>query len=162
MIVVSDTSVISNLFLVGHLDILEKLFISVVIPQKVQMELLALKGFGIDVTPILTAAFIVVKKPSNQAFVHKLMAELDEGEAQAIALAVEVNADLILMDEMKGRALAEQQGLKITGLLGVLLRAKHRGLIQQIKPIMEQLKSEIGFYISDSLFAQILNLANEH
>lgn len=162
MIVVSDTSVISNLFLVGHLDILEKLFISVVIPQKVQMELLALKGFGIDVTPILTAAFIVVKKPSNQAFVHKLMTELDEGEAQAIALAVEVNADLILMDEMKGRALAEQQGLKITGLFGVLLRAKHRGLIQQIKPIMEQLKSEIGFYISDSLFAQILNLANEH
>lgn len=161
MIVVSDTSVISNLFLVGHLHILEKLFISVVIPQKVQMELLALQGFGIDITPILTAAFIVVKKPSNQAFVQKLMTELDEGEAQAIALAVEVNADLILMDEMKGRALAEQQGLKITGLLGVLLRAKHRGLIRQIKPIMEQLKSENGFYISDSLFAQILNLANE-
>ena len=161
MIVVGDTSVISNLFLVGHLDILESLFHSVVIPQKVQDELLELQGFGIDVNPILHAPFIVVKTPANQALVQQFLTEIDEGEAQAIVLALEINADLILVDEMKGRAIAEQQGLHVTGLLGVLLRAKKHGLLPSIKPVLEQLKNEIGFYISDKLLLQIIKLANE-
>lgn len=161
MIVVSDTSVISNLFLVGQLDLLEKLFHSVVIPQKVQEELMELQGFGIDVGSIINAAFIVVKTPSNQALVQKFLTEIDEGEAQAIVLALELSADLILVDEIKGRAIAEQQGLSVTGLLGVLLRAKKQGYLSLVKPILEQLKTAAGFYLSDKLFLQIIKLANE-
>ena len=89
------------------------------------------------------------------------MTEIDEGEAQAIVLALELSADLILVDEIKGRAIAEQQGLSVTGLLGVLLRAKKQGYLSLVKPILEQLKTAAGFYLSDKLFLQIIKLANE-
>ena len=161
MIVVSDTSVISNLYLVGHLDVLEKLFNSVVIPQKVKDELLEIQRFGVDVTPIINSPFISVQIPENQSLVQQLLSEIDEGEAQAIVLAMELKAELLLIDEMKGRAIAEQQGLHITGLLGTLLRAKKQGYFTQITPILEQLKTEAGFYLSDKLSSQILKLAGE-
>lgn len=161
MIVVSDTSVISNLFLVGHFNILEKLFHSVIIPQKVKDELMELKGFGVDVNPIINASFLTVKTPNNLTLVQQFLTEIDEGEAQAIVLAMELNADLILVDELKGRAIAEQQGLDVTGLLGVLLRAKKQGYLPFVKPILERLKTEAGFYLSDKLFLQITALANE-
>jgi uncharacterized protein len=161
MIVVSDTSVISNLYLVWHLDVLEKLFNSVVIPQKVKDELLEIQRFGVDVTPIINSPFISVQIPENQSLVQQLLSEIDEGEAQAIVLAMELKAELLLIDEMKGRAIAEQQGLHITGLLGTLLRAKKQGYFTQITPILERLKTEAGFYLSDKLSSQILKLAGE-
>ena len=161
MIVISDTSVISNLHLIGHFDLLEKLFHSVIIPQKVKDELLALQRLGVDVTPIVNATFLSVQTPENQALVQRLLSEIDEGEAQAIVLAMELRAELLLIDELKGRAIAEQQGLHITGLLGILLRAKKQGYFMQISPILERLKSEAGFYLSDKLLAQILKLAGE-
>ena len=92
---------------------------------------------------------------------QQFLVEIDEGEAQAIVLALELNADLILVDEMKGRAIAEQQGLTVTGLLGVLLSAKKLGYLKLIQPILERLKTDAGFYISDKLFLQIIKLANE-
>ncbi|MBK8562886.1 MAG: DUF3368 domain-containing protein [Saprospiraceae bacterium] len=147
--------------MVGHLDILEKLFKSVIIPQKVLDELLELQNFGVDVGNFLNSPFLIVKKPNNQPLVQQFLVEIDEGEAQAIVLALELNADLILVDEMKGRAIAEQQGLTVTGLLGVLLSAKKLGYLTLIQPILERLKTDAGFYISDKLFLQIIKLANE-
>ncbi len=161
MIVVSDTSVISNLYLAGYLDLLPRLFSTVVIPQKVQEELLALKQFGIDVEPILQANFLTVKVPVNQAFIQTLMQTLDEGEAQAISLAVEIQADLLVIDELKGRVIAIQNGLNITGLLGLLVRAKQNGILPKVQPVMDLLKTKANFFISEKLYAQILQLAGE-
>jgi len=161
MIVVSDTSVISNLYLVGHLDLLQKLFTTIIIPQKVHDELLELQQFGVDVQSIVKAEYINVQTPENQALVSEFLLTIDEGEAQAIALAKEIGADLLLIDELKGRAIAERQGLKITGLLGVLLRAKQQGLLPVVKPVLERLRDEANFFLSDRLFLQIEQLAGE-
>ncbi len=161
MIVVSDTSVISNLYLIGHLDLLQKLFTTIIIPQKVHNELLELRQFGVDVQPIVGAIYIKVQTPENQALVREFLLNIDEGEAQAIVLAKEIGADLLLIDELKGRAIAEQQGLKITGLLGVLLQAKQHGFLPVVKPILERLRDEANFFLSDRLFSQIVQLAGE-
>jgi len=161
MTVVSDTSVISNLYLSGYLDLLPDLFPSIVIPQKVHEELLALNQFGIDVQPIAQASFLAVKMPANQPFVQTLMKTLDEGEAQAISLAVEIHADLLVIDELKGRAIAFQNGLKITGLLGLLVRAKQKGILSKVQPVMDMLRTKANFFISAKLYAQISQLAGE-
>jgi hypothetical protein len=87
--------------------------------------------------------------------------ELDDGEAEAIALAVESRADLILLDERKGRIVTSRLGLKFVGLLGVLIEAKHNGFVDSIKPIMDDLIKKAGFWISPQLYDHILQTTGE-
>ena len=86
---------------------------------------------------------------------------LDIGEAEAIALALELKADELLIDERLGRREAVRLGLSITVVLGVLLIAKNRGLIAKVKPIMESLISQANFRISHQLYEEVLQTANE-
>ena len=76
-------------------------------------------------------------------------------------MAVEVHADAILIDETAGRAVARQRGLLPVGVLGVLLRAKHRRLILAVVPLIDRLQEELGFFISPALRAEILKQAGE-
>ena len=133
---------ICNLFFISQLELLPKLFETVIIPPKVLAELIELEKFGYDINPITNAAFLSVESPSNKNLITKLMVELDEGEAEAIALAVELNADLILIDETKGRTIAKNVGLEITGLLGILLRAKQNGFIHKHQVILRASKRQ--------------------
>ncbi len=90
-----------------------------------------------------------------------LALELHLGEAEAIALALEMKAEYLLIDEREGRTLARQLGLRITGVLGVLLRAKRRGQIEAIKPEIEALRSHARFFIAPALESAILAEAGE-
>ena len=153
ILVVSDTSAISALVQIGEEDILRHLYDRILIPQAVQQELLrshsSIPGF------IHTHAVV----PSVELEHRRSI--LDEGEACAITLAEQIHADLLLIDEKKGRAVAEQAGLRFIGLVGVLISAKRRGLISAIRPILDRLVTEAGFRLAPLLRAAVLREANE-
>ena len=84
-----------------------------------------------------------------------------QGEAEAIALATELKADIVLIDEQEGRQLASKAGLAVTGVLGVLLRAKRKGEIAAVKPEIDLLRSKARFFVSPLLEAKVLVAAGE-
>lgn len=163
MPVVSNTSPILNLAIVKQLDLLRQQFAEVMIPPAVSEELqLDSEAPGVEaVRQALADQWLRVHELKDVRLAQALMLELDRGEAAAIALALEVSADSILLDERDGRAKAKALGLQPVGVLGVLLRAKREGKVESIKDIMQALKRDAGFFISDDLFAAVLTEANE-
>jgi uncharacterized protein len=162
MIIISDTSPISNLLLIGQLPLLQSLYSQLIIPESVFQEIKALEKLGIDTTPIQATDWITIQSARDRAFVETLETDLDRGEAEAIALALELNADRLLIDERIGRRIAQGYGLKITGLLGLLVLAKQENLIDALKPIVDQLIHQAKFRIHPDLYRQILQDVNEN
>ena len=160
MIVVSDTSPISNLAAIGQLVILQQLYSEVIIPTAVYQELLDSGVEDPAVLAIQTLDWVQVCSVTNAVLSQSLQASLDAGEAEAIVLAVELAADRLLMDERRGRQQAMQAGLKVTGLLGVLLAAKQQSVIATVQPILDALIAN-GFWVRDELYAETLRLAGE-
>ncbi len=97
----------------------------------------------------------------NQALVTALQRDLDRGEAEGIALALELGADLVLLDEREGRRAAQRLGLRVLGVVGVLLEAKAQGELERVRPALDGLRQVAGFYLSDALYADVLALAGE-
>lgn len=162
MIIISDTSPISNLLLIGQLPLLQTLYGQLIIPESVFQEVKALENFGIDTAPIQATDWINIQSARDRALVKTLETDLDQGEAEAIALAIELNADRLLIDERIGRRIAQDYGLKITGLLGILVSAKQENLITELKPIVDQLIRQARFRIHPDLYRQVLQDVNEH
>ena len=125
MIVVSDTTPLISLLKINRIDLMEKLFGAVMIPTAVFDELTADKRFQLEANQIKQTKFIVVKPVTNleSASVLKRATGLDQGESEAIVLTDELKADLLLMDEAKGRNVSAQMGLKIMGTIGILMAA---------------------------------------
>jgi predicted nucleic acid-binding protein len=88
-------------------------------------------------------------------------AGLDAGESAALSLAMEIHANAILLDERRGHEIAIALGLPTIGLLGILLRAKASGMLPSVRPVMDALQRDAGFWISESLRKQVLHLAKE-
>ena len=125
MIVVSDTTPLISLLKIERIDLLEKLFGQVLIPQAVFDELTVDERFVLEANQIRQKIFIVIKPVENYKSVNilKRATGLDQGESEAIVLTDELNADLLLMDEAKGRVVSSQMGLNIMGTIGVLMAA---------------------------------------
>ena len=98
---------------------------------------------------------------SNRVLVASLQLKVEEGEAEAIALAAVLNADLVLLDERKGRVAASHLGLRFIGLLGILVEAKHKGLVSATKPILDELIAKAGFWVAQDLYDCVLQSAGE-
>jgi predicted nucleic acid-binding protein len=128
MIVVSNTSPIFYLSTIGHLDLLRQLYDEIVIPTTVYNEITHIGNTDASARTVPTLSWIKTQSATDQALVNTLRAELDPGEAEAIPLAVELNADRLLMDERLGRAAAMRAGLQVTGVLGILIAAKRNNL----------------------------------
>ncbi|BAU10854.1 hypothetical protein LEP3755_13460 [Leptolyngbya sp. NIES-3755] len=161
MIVVSNTSPIFYLSAIGHLDLLRQLYGEIVIPTTVFNEITDVGNTDASARVVPTLTWIKTRSAINQAFVDTLRAELDPGEAEAIALSVELNVDRLLMDERLGRAAAMRVGLQVTGVLGILVAAKRNNLIQEVKPLLDALIERVGFWIDARLYAEVLQTVGE-
>jgi predicted nucleic acid-binding protein len=82
---------------------------------------------------------------TDGTLVSALSVELDPGEAEAISAAIECHAELLLIDEQRGRSVAQRFGLRVIGLLGILIESKHQGLIEAVKPLLDALTTHAGF-----------------
>lgn len=158
-IVISNTTPIISLALIEHLELLKELYDEIIVPPAVATEVLAAGQTRTGVSDFQNANWF---KPIALADPHRadLLVDLDRGEAEVIALAQEINADLLILDERLGRRHAQRLELTITGTLGVLLKAKQHKLIPEIKPLIEQLQQG-GIRLGVPLIAKVLSLANE-
>ena len=162
MIVISDTTPLSNLLQIGEIDLLPQLFTHIIIPTLVFEELSILKKRGFAIDALKTIEWLTVQSPGVQSnqIIKELQDLLDPGESHAIALAIELQADYLLMDEKEGRRVARTKELPIIGTLGVLLEAKQEGLISSVREKMDALRA-IHCWIGEELYQQVLKLAKE-
>ena len=163
-IVVADTGPLIALGRAGCLKLLHDLYKDVLIPPAVRDELHL--GSGRPGARQSAEAFeqgwLQVQEPSADSAqaVSDLMLVLDPGEAEAILLAEEVHCRFLLIDERKGRAIANRRGVPAVGIAGVLLVAKKRGLIDAVVPILKNL-GQVGYRMSTGLTNEIARLAGE-
>ena len=104
---------------------------------------------------------VQVHKVTDRHTVDALRLELDTGEAETIVLALNLGADLVLLDEQAGRQAAQYLGLNGMGVVGLLVRAKQQHLISELRPLLEALRQQAGFYLSQQLFEHALLLVGE-
>jgi predicted nucleic acid-binding protein len=161
MIVVSNTSPIINLAAIGQLDLLRHLYGTIIIPQAVYHEI-AVSGAGQPgASEIQTSPWFERQHVRGTILLKRLEQHLDAGEAEAIAMTIEMRANLLLIDERRGRLIARQHGLVVMGLLGTLLAAKQHGYLMAMRPVLYDLMTKAGFWIDPDLFNQILTIAGE-
>jgi len=145
---------------IDKLDLLKEFFGEVFIPEAVYRECV-LEGKGSEDSKLIEKAdWIKVVRIKDETLKKSLMLELDEEESEAIVLALEVNSELLLIDDYDGREIARALGLKVTGTIGVLLKAKFQGKITNLKEELEKLK-KTGFWLSDELYKRILEEVGE-
>jgi predicted nucleic acid-binding protein len=163
MLAVSNTSPISSLAFIGRLDLLKTQFPVVWIPTAVAQELTAHPDrIALEtIQAAITAQWIRTGAPQESPLLKILSPQLHRGEAEAIALAADLKADLVIIDEQEGRQLAAQAGLSVIGVLGILLRAKQNGQISAVKPELRALRDRARFFIAPALEAKILAAAGE-
>ncbi|KGE88536.1 MAG: DUF3368 domain-containing protein [Phaeodactylibacter xiamenensis] len=158
MVVISDTTTITNLIQINLLDILPKLYNEVIIPLAVHKELLR---FEEQKTIINSSNWLKPLEVENNPYLGSLLESIDKGEAEAIALAIKLQPDFLIIDERAGRKIAKEYGIPIIGLLGILMLAKQQGLIENVKTPLDSLKDEVGFRVSKSLYEFVLSEVNE-
>lgn len=156
MSVVSNASPLINLARVKRLELLSQLYGELLIPQAVWQEVVIDGAGQPGANEVQSASWIKTQPVANRSLVRALRQELDAGEAEAIVLALEVKAELLLMDERLGREVAQHLGIRYVGLIGTLIEAKHKGLIKAIKAELDALRDVAGFRIREALYARVL------
>lgn len=160
MIIVSDTTPISELAKVNYLDLLPQLFGQVVIPQGVFQELQVGQHPAAKLVENLSWLKVVVVHNRQEVEVLQQLSKLDLGESEAIVLAEEMEAVQLLIDEKAARKVALERNLPLIGTMGVLLLAKRRGLLNSVKEVLDKMEAQ-GMRISTRLYEQVLTLAQE-
>lgn len=153
MIVVSDTSPICYLLLINQIEILQNLYKSVIIPQAVADELNASESPLVVKSWMMQLPNWLQIQPIRHSHDIKLE-KLDPGEQEAILLAEQLKADLVILDDKAARQIAVKHGLKIIGLLGILKDAAKSDLLD-LETTFEQLQG-VGFWVAPSLLERLL------
>ena len=157
-IVVSDTSCLILLSKIGKLDLLKQLYSEIFIPEAVYDEIIAKK----DSATLLvnTSDWIRVCKITDRQRLDSFPGVLHLGEREAMLLYDDINADLIIIDDNNARKEAARRGQKVTGILGILSRAKNEGLIDRVKPLISELLDN-GYFISENVLDYLYQSLNE-
>ena len=158
--VVCNSSPLIHLARIGELELLRDLFEEVLVPEAVYRECVIEGRERDDARKIQRASWIRIAGIKNIELKKALNTSLDEGESEAIVLALQEKADLILLDDYEAREFARIYNLKITGIIGILLKAKYMGRISSLSEILENLK-DTGFWLNEDLRSQILRDAGE-
>lgn len=157
--VISNNTPLSALWSLGQLSLLRDLFGTILIPPAVEREFLAIeteaRRYALQRSP-----WIIVAPIKNSAL-KATFATLDDGEAEVLALALEQPPRLVIVDERLARRSAKRLNLPLTGTIGVLLRAKRKGLLSAIRPLIDELILN-GFYLHESVINRAIQLAGEN
>lgn len=148
-VIIADSSCLIALSNIGELQLLHQVYKQITITSEIESE------FG---EPLPN--WITVEEVTDKKKISILELELDKGESSAIALAIERENSLLVIDEKKGRRVAKKMGIKITGILGIVVKAKEIGLIEKVGPIIGKLE-KVDFRISASLKEKILKRVGE-
>lgn len=160
MIVVANAGPLIALATIGRFDLLQTLYGEVHIPPAVRDEVV-ISGHGRPgAEEVGTASWIEVVELRDVTAVQLLRERLGAGESEAVVLAIQLEADLLLIDEARGRRVAEARGLNKTGTIGTLIAAKKRGLVEQVTPLLHDLRAA-GFRMGDDLYRMSRLLAGE-
>ena len=154
VVIVNSTPIIALLD-IGQIDILKALYDEVIIPEAVRNEVTVKDEHILD-----NYAWIKIKAIKNTAAKDTFISSLHDGEVEVMILAKELSSDLVIIDDSLARRYAKHQGLTITGTVGVILRAKHKGIIGSVKPLLDDLVNS-DFYVSESVINDVLKLAGE-
>jgi predicted nucleic acid-binding protein len=157
--VISNTSPLFYLHRLRHLDLLQKLYQRIIVPEAVVDELNAGRDLGQDVPNVEDYDWIEVR-PVPAPELVKLITDLGAGEAQVLTLAIEEPGSLVILDDRLAREVARMRNIRITGTAGVLLKAKQEGHISAVASLLNRL-IELDFRLSDDVKARILMLAQE-
>jgi hypothetical protein len=160
MILVANAGPLIALAEIGRFDLLKSLYGQIHIPPAVRDEVVVSQDGHPGAKEVATAGWIRVEGVRDITAVRILRERLDRGESEAIVLAIELSADLLLIDEARGRRIAEARGLNKTGTLGTLVIAKKRGLISNITPLLDELLAR-GFRLHKDLYQAVRALAGE-
>lgn len=156
--IISNTTPILSLLKINKLEILKELYGQVIIPNAVYQEVEAgkHKEFYKDLTQF---DWLIIKdiKDTNS---REYFIDFDDGEAEVLILAKEINADLVILDEILGRRYAEILKFNLTGTLGVLLKAKEKKIIKSLKELLNEL-TEKGTWLNPKLINTVLEISNE-
>lgn len=160
MIVVADAGPLIHLAAIGRLEIVAAVG-DVLIPPGVYEEVVVI-GAGLPgAREVSEATWISVVTPTRLDLVNALLAGgLHRGESEAMALALERRADVLLMDERQGRLTAEAMGLRVTGTIGLVIAARQRGTLTAVGPVLSELRAS-GLWLSDELIRQVLSTIGE-
>lgn len=154
--VIVNTTPIIALADIGYLDLLQKLYTEIIIPEAVHTEILSEPARS----QVSVAKWIKVKKLANANVKSLFSARLHAGEVEVIVLAQESSADLLIIDDNAAKKTAKYLGLTVTGTMGVILRAKREGHIDAVKPLIDSLIKD-GLYVSAKVQNYVLAEAGE-
>ncbi len=161
MIVVSNTSPLTSLAAIGHFELLRRLYGRIHIARGVWDELNQGERRHPGSQEVESASWVQCHEVDDQNLVVALRRDLDRGESETLALAIELKAELVLLDEQEARHTAIRLGLRPMGVLGVLLQAKQLGEIEEIRSRLDALRHRAGFFLGERLYQQLLEQADE-
>ncbi|MBU4220069.1 MAG: DUF3368 domain-containing protein [Euryarchaeota archaeon] len=161
---ISDSSTLIHLAGIGRLEILKEFYHKILIPPAVFKEVVE-EGLSrpgdAEVKEAINAGWIKVISPTNDTVVRLLERELHRGEAETIALAIEKHANVVFLDEFEARRVANIYGLRKTGIIGILIRAKLEDKIASLRDELDKLRDTAGFWIGDDIYQRALQTVAE-